>query len=132
MTVKKNISLANFLFADSASGNIDAAGFKVLIPRNVRSKEDLFRALLQEFKFPYFGANWDALRDCLRDLSWISEDRIVVVHEDLPILPKLDLQHYLEILSEAVDDWTGDSKEFLVVFPVGVRGPLREFVGDDA
>jgi RNAse (barnase) inhibitor barstar len=132
MTVEKNISLANFLFADSASRNIDAAGFKVLIPRNVRSKEDLFRALLQEFKFPYFGANWDALRDCLRDLSWISEDRVVVVHEDLPFLLESEIKIYLEILSEAVDDWAGDSKEFLVVFPVGVRGRLREFVGDDA
>jgi len=29
---------------------------------------------------------------------------------------------YLEIFSEAVDDWAGDSKEFVVVFPAHVVG----------
>lgn len=126
--MRKNIKVGNFLFGDNATRDVDAVEFKVLIPRNVSSKVDLFSVLLREFKFPYFGANWDALRDCLRDLSWIAEDKIVVVHEDLPALPEPDIEIYLEILSEAVDDWAGDSKEFAVVFPAHVVGRLKEVI----
>lgn len=38
----------------------------------VASKEDLMAALAAALHFPeHFGANWDALDDCLRDLSWL-------------------------------------------------------------
>lgn len=30
---------------------------------------------------PYFGWNWDAFHDCLRDLQWLSADHHVVIIE---------------------------------------------------
>lgn len=37
---------------------------------SVRSKDDMMRALAEALRFPgYFGMNWDAVVDCLRDLE---------------------------------------------------------------
>lgn len=42
----------------------------------VRTKDDLLRALAAAMRFPdYFGMNWDAVVDCLRDLA----DRVPAV-----------------------------------------------------
>lgn len=39
----------------------------------IKSKDELLRQLSQVMKFPdYFGSNWDALEECLNDLSWLS------------------------------------------------------------
>ena len=40
----------------------------------------LFRALAAALAFPaYFGANWDALDECLNDLEWLTETGILVL-----------------------------------------------------
>ncbi|WP_434695873.1 barstar family protein [Pseudomonas sp. Z1-14] len=65
----------------------------------------------------YFGFNWDALYDCLRDLSWIPCRQLVLVHESLPRLLRKDLRLYLEVLRDSVLDWAGDEgHEIEVVF----------------
>ncbi len=39
----------------------------------VHTEEELFQAVAGAFRFPdYFGNNWDALDECLRDLDWLS------------------------------------------------------------
>ncbi|MFF9866434.1 barstar family protein [Streptomyces sp. NPDC013953] len=39
-----------------------------------------FQNLQSSFQFPaYFGWNWNAVYDCLRDLKWLSADRHVLV-----------------------------------------------------
>jgi hypothetical protein len=43
-------------------------------------KAGLLTAVASELGFPaYFGENWDALLDCLRDMSWASADTYVIV-----------------------------------------------------
>ena len=38
-------------------------------------KKELLARLAQGLQFPaWFGANWDALEDCLTDLSWLEAD----------------------------------------------------------
>jgi len=38
----------------------------------VATEQDLLRLIAGTFHFPsYFGGNWDALDECLRDLSWL-------------------------------------------------------------
>jgi RNAse (barnase) inhibitor barstar len=65
--------------------------------------------LMAEFagvlRFPdYFGKNWDALSDCLTDLSWFDETRshfvVAIDHWDYCASPILQ-----EILQEAVTLW---------------------------
>jgi len=90
------------------------------------SKAALFAALVEALKLPeHFGHNWDALEECLRDLSWIPEKTVALVHEHLPGLPKKELKTYLEILSGAANGWNpGDAHEFLIFFPPDARKPV--------
>ena len=71
------------------------------------SKAALFAALVEAVKLPdHFGHNWDALEERLRDLSWIPEKTVALVHEHLPwVSPKKELKTYLEILSGAANGW---------------------------
>lgn len=92
--------------------------FYVLIDPSIQATEGLIRSLYYLLWLPgYFGYNWDALYDCLRDLSWVPCHKIVLVHESLPELPGDDLKIYLEILRDSVLDWIGDDgHELEVVF----------------
>jgi Barstar (barnase inhibitor) len=122
--------------------------FVLKIPTEVRSEENLLLHYEKEGKFPgWFGRNWDALLDCLRDFSWVTERRIVVIHEDLPLSNDArELRIYLEILQTAVNDWKEVRKgpfaelpkewppfvehELLVAFPSSVQAAITATLGD--
>ncbi|MEH1053591.1 barstar family protein [Micromonospora sp. CPCC 206171] len=59
--------------------------------------------------FPgYFGWNWDALSDCLRDLNWLPADGYLIVVENAPRLLSSsaeDRHTMFQILSRAVHHW---------------------------
>ena len=66
-----------------------AEDYVARIPPSLNTRERLFDALIHELQLPaYFGENWDALSECLRDLSWIESKRVVILHTDLPPLDK--------------------------------------------
>lgn len=45
----------------------------------VSSDAALFAALSEAFRFPdYFGGNWDALDEVLRDLEWVAPTKVVL------------------------------------------------------
>ena len=96
------------------------------VPAGIDSKTALFRALVPALALPdYFGANWDALDECLKDLSWIEKRTVALVHEDLPALPKKELRIYLSILSDSVKGWKpGEDHSLVVVFPAAARTSL--------
>jgi RNAse (barnase) inhibitor barstar len=110
------------------------ADFVARIPAGLAGRQPLLDSLRAALRLPaYFGNNWDALSDCLRDLSWIEHDRIAVVHEDLPALKPNDLRTYLEILSDSVHSWKpGAAHELLVAFPNFARGGIENATMDSA
>lgn len=61
------------------------------------------------FRFPvYFGWNWDALADCLRDLAWLPADRYLVVIENVGSVLRTEqeeLEILLGILKESSRSW---------------------------
>lgn len=110
--------MSPFLFLETPPSYDTTEVFYVRIDPIIETTEELIKALYYLLWFPgYFGFNWDALYDCLRDLSWIPCQKIVLVHESLPRLPIDDLQVYLEILRDSVLDWVDDDRhEIEVVF----------------
>lgn len=92
----------------------------------IRTRETLFEVLRRELRLPdYFGENWDALADCLRDLSWIDERRVAIEHAELPQLNEDDLSIYLDLLAECVKDWKPtDDHKLVIVFPDVARAAL--------
>lgn len=90
-------SADTFEFTTTSPG--DAA---VTIDSNVQGKEELLDRVARGLSFPdYFGRNWDALIDCLSDLSWSSATEVTIDHSALPAMPKRDLRLYLESLIDA-------------------------------
>lgn len=84
-------------FVEFSEFNMSAASFAQhnihfarLEGRSIGSPEDLFSALGKNFAFPsYFGNNWDALDECLRDLSWLPANGYVLAITDAARLWKL-------------------------------------------
>lgn len=92
----------------------------------------LFAALYEKLHLlGYFGCNWNALFDCLRDLHWVEQRRIVIVHEDLPLLPALEMKVYLEVLRDAALDWkSGDPHHLEVIFTESDRETVKRLISN--
>lgn len=97
---------------------------------DIYKNEQLLQALYQVLWFPgYFGFNWNALHDCLTDLFWIREKRVVLEHVGLPNIPEAELKIYLEILRDAVVDWKdGDNHRLEIVFSTQDRDRVVELL----
>lgn len=98
----------------------------------VEDDNDLFRQLSDILAFPdYFGDNWNALFDCLRDFSWINKRGVVLVHSEIPVLSEEELMTYFEIIFSAVEDWTDtDDHYFKVIFSKEDESKIMKFIID--
>lgn len=112
-----------FNFLDDVDHYNPQNAFIVKLPSGITSRDQLLQLLYEKLKLPeYFGFNWDALFECLRDFHWINEKLIVLVHKALPSLEDKTLTVYLEILSDSCLDWKpGEDHKFEVVFPEADR-----------
>jgi len=118
-----SVDFDSFVF-DPGILNLDPArDFIAKIPTGIDTKETLLAAVGSALRFPeYFGGNWDALSDLLRDLSWIKYRRVILLHQEVPRLDRQTLSTYLAILGDAVKNWKPhDDHELVVVFPRDAR-----------
>ena len=76
--------------------------------------------------FPdWFGHNWDALEDCLTDLSWRDAPGYVLLIESPR--PGDDLGVLVDILRSSAEFWAGRGKPFFALFVDPQRAlPLPE------
>lgn len=101
----------------------------VRIPFGLELKSHLLHEIAARLEFPdYFGGNWDALADCLCDLSWLGDQRILLLHEDLPLgNDKKEAQSYLDVLLDAQESWQQDGTQRLaIVFPKHLRKRIQK------
>ncbi|MGH8686494.1 MAG: barstar family protein [Burkholderiales bacterium] len=77
----------------------------------------LFERIARALAFPdWFGANWDALEDCLCDLSWRPGEGHVLLftgHENLPLD---ELGQLYDVLRACASDWARRQRPFFAVF----------------
>jgi len=82
----------------------------------VTTKEDFLTAVGEALAFPdWYGHNWDALADCLTDLSWMAADGYVIVldHADtFAAACPTDFATALSIFQDVADSWREDSIPF--------------------
>jgi hypothetical protein len=78
-------------------------------------KDRLLRDIARALDFPdWFGENWDALEDCLTDLSWHGADGYVLLFEDAR--PGDELGVLIDVLRTSAEHWAGRGKPFFAVF----------------
>jgi RNAse (barnase) inhibitor barstar len=87
---------------------------------SIRTCEDLFLRLAQEMSFPnYFGMNWDALDECLRDMTWLPAKGYVLFcigAEDLWRRDPRIAGDMVESWLFAAEEWRKTGKPFHLVF----------------
>jgi hypothetical protein len=83
----------------------------------VSRKEALLARIAQALEFPaWFGGNWDALEDCLTDLSWLQGAGHVLLIEDAAQLTEDDRGVLADILASAATFWAERGRPFFAVF----------------
>jgi hypothetical protein len=130
------------------------AAYRAEVPPNIKNEHVLLDALSVALRFPaYFGRNWDALDECIQDLSWLPPGDVVLIHKDLPLAGRRDaLAIYLSILRDAIGNWdtrgsnliyaspeeydaTGERsllvrRKFLVTFPPDAETVVRSILAN--
>ena len=82
----------------------------------IRTKEQLLTTMKEAFSFPdYFGMNWDALDEVLKDLSWLEGvESIHIVFENssriLSSSNESDKLKFRNLIDSSVNYWD-DNKE---------------------
>jgi RNAse (barnase) inhibitor barstar len=75
----------------------------------IKNADDLLDTLAQAMQFPeYFGRNWDALDECLRDMSWLPARGYVLFLHDARRL----WQQASDVAGQFVETWLFTAEEW--------------------
>jgi RNAse (barnase) inhibitor barstar len=96
---------------------LDAVKGSEMVVAKVRfaAKEELLKNIAQALDFPdWFGHNWDALEDCLSDLSWREAPGYVLLFEK----PRRDDDFgvLIDVLLSSAESWAARRKPFFALF----------------
>lgn len=109
---------------ERAAKDAGLAWFRIDI-HAAHDKGDLLAALAKGLDFPdWFGGNWDALADCLTDLSWKRASGYVLVLDKAKHFTAAHAEDYaaaLEVMHHAADYWRSAGTPFWV-FVAGPEG----------
>ena len=96
-------------------------GFNVfhLDGRKIHNKTSFMNEAAEKLKLPaYFGHNWDALNDCITDLSWMNSEGVLLIINDsehFRIASPEEWQNACNIFLEAIDYWKVNGKNFYLL-----------------
>ena len=101
--------------ADAVRGS--KLSFARIALQGASDKSALLRTIASALGFPdWFGENWDALEDCLTDLSWRGAGGHVLVLEGFQFLADDDIGLLIDVLASAAEYWAGQGAPFFAVF----------------
>jgi RNAse (barnase) inhibitor barstar len=114
---------ATRITAPALTAAADAKGFGVyrIDLSRVDDKAALMQKMQQALAFPeWFGRNWDALEDCLTDMSWHDDDvGYVLLFTGGSELRRRERPLFLtlvDVLKSAADYWRGAERPFWAFF----------------
>lgn len=86
-----------------------------------KTVDSFFNESSAALQFPYyFGENWNAFRDCILDLEWLSSETVVIVVTNSEQLlkqePSEQFEALIEYLQEAGEEFNRESKNFFTLF----------------
>ncbi len=116
-------------------GAVKKSGLKLIRIdlKSVRDKKGLLDAIASALEFPdWFGGNWDALEDCLTDLSWKKAAGYVLLIGHCAEFARRsphELAVAIEVFESVAEYWDEQDKPFWTLFggidkPVAGIGPL--------
>jgi barstar (barnase inhibitor) len=126
--------MSPFTYSDDPRTILKTDSVSVAEIGHVSSKEQLLDSIADQLSFPdYFGRNWDALDECIQDLSWLHDADVAVVHWEVPTALGPDgLRTYLAVLRDAAVAWRHrGTRKLLVFFPVSGRQMVEELMTTD-
>jgi len=98
-----------------AAHELGFAVFRVSL-EGVSDKDTFLAKLAQALHFPeWFGGNWDALSDCLSDLSWVEGEGYLVLLEDCETFAARAQSDFLtaaDIFNTTAAVWREDGRAF--------------------
>lgn len=109
---------------ESLAEAANALGFTVaaIDCRGVRDRDDALDRIAHALRFPpWFGGNWDALLDCLRDLSWLPDDGTLLLFDHAADWRDADPAAFavlLDVLDAAARDWSAEGTPFWALLPL--------------
>jgi RNAse (barnase) inhibitor barstar len=88
--------------------------------KTIHNKTDFFRVCAISLRFPdYFGQNWDAFEDCLRDLEETSANQYVLLFDQPDQFAQENPEEWaiaLNIFDEVVEFWQATDTPMYVLF----------------
>jgi hypothetical protein len=98
----------------------------------IGGKQALLERIAGALHFPaWFGGNWDALEDCLTDLSWARAGGYVLLFDHASDLPADETGILIDVLAAAAAHWAGRGTPFFGVF-IGAQAALPALYRDRA
>lgn len=112
----------HFVHSEEIKTDLTALGLEVIEGSiaDVTTDKELFGVIASAMQFPdYFGSNWDALDECLRDMDWLSADGYLLILRDSakgwsqnPYV----LGRFVTTWLEASEYWVKEETPFHLVF----------------
>ena len=79
----------------------------------LKNKFDVFNVFSSALHFPrFFGEDWSAFTDCLRDLSWLANKNTAVLLRNAGQLDSALLESLTDALEEARSMWAEEDVNF--------------------
>lgn len=92
-----------------------------------RDEAGLFARFAAVFRFPdWFGDNWDALADCLGDLSWwLARGYVLLLNDSAAFRDACPdaWQQLLDVLSDSADSWRAAAVPFWTFVAASAEEP---------
>ncbi len=102
----------------------------------VQSKREFLAQMAEALNFPeWFGHNWDALNDCLTDLSWLGGTGWVVIIENAKNFAEANTEDFataVRVCKSATEYWRETPQPLWILFydPADWNSGLPLFPGD--